>query len=520
MASKSIASPVPNGSTSAFPGLTRAQMWAAALVLALGNFTIVLDMTVTNVSVPHIAGSLGVSTSQGSWVITSYAVAEAISVPLTGWLAQRFGAVRMFLFCMTGFGLFSLLCGSSVTLTMIVLSRIGQGLCGGLLMPLSQTLLLRLFPDEDRPKAILLAAMTTMLGPAMGPTIGGLISDSLSWHWIFLINLPIVAICVLTVSALLLAHDSPGRKVPIDVVGLMLLVTWVGSLQYMLDIGRDNDWFSDPLIVVLALASGIGFIAFVIWELTDDHPIVDIRVFRHGGFTFGVIAMSLTFGAYFASLVVIPQWLQGWLGYPAMWAGFIISCTALAAISTAVLAMKAVTRGIDPRMLVSLAVLWLGCMAVLRSQWTSGADFWTLTTPQLMQGLAMSFFMMPLTTITLNSVPPEELASATGIQNFARTLTSGIFAAGALTVWSNTHREANGELIAQLQPDEAMRTLADAGMSGDQAIRTITTLVDREAVTLAINHVSLVTAVIFVFCALVIWLAPRPRGYGPMPAEH
>ncbi len=493
--------------------LTPAQLRLAAFILSFSNFIVVLDMTVANVSVPHIAGSLGVSTSQGSWVITSYSVAEAVSVPLTGWLSQRFGAVRLYLVAMAGFGLFSLLCGSSQTLTMMVVSRIAQGLCGGLLMPISQTLLLRIFTGVNRPKAMLLAAMTTMLGPALGPNIGGLINDYMNWHWVFLINLPFVAICLLTVFTLLFAHDRPGRQVPVDMVGLVLMLIWVGSLQYMLDIGREHDWFSDPLVVFLTISSVVGFCAFIIWELTEEHPIVDIRVFRHGGFTFGVLALSLCFGAYFASIVVIPQWLQTAMGYPAVWAGFITSCTALAALSTSWLASRTVAKGIDPRLLVSLSVAWIGLMALARSTWTSDADFWTLAYPQVVQGFGMSFFMLPLTTISLNAVRPEELASATGIQNFVRTIAMGVATALVLTIWGNTQQEAHSEIVGKLQPDAVMRTMAGAGMSYDQAIRTIANLVEREAVTMALDYVFLITAAVFFLCAAVIWLAPRPKSW-------
>lgn len=492
--------------------LSRRQLWLTAFLLALSNFTVALDMTVANVSIPHIAGSLGVSNSQGSWVITSYAVAEAITVPLTGWLAQRFGAIRMYLFCMTGFGVFSFLCGISVTLQMLILSRIGQGLCGGLLMPLSQTLLLTIFTGSDRPKAMLLAAMTTLLGPALGPTVGGFISDNFSWHWVFLINLPIVAACVLTVFGLLYVFNTPGQKVRIDLVGLVLLIVWVGSLQYMLDIGREHDWFSDPLIVMLAIVSAVGFCAFVIWELTEEHPIVDLRIFRYGGFTFGVIAMALCFGAYFASIVVIPQWLQTTMGYPAVWAGFITSCTALAAITTSALAARTAARGVDPRLMISLAVGWIACMSLLRSNWTSGADFATVMMPQVLQGFAMSFFMLPLTIVTLNSVRPEETASATGIQNFTRTLFSGMSTAIVLTVWANSQQTAQADLAGRVNVEEAMRSAANAGMSQDQGLAMLMNLVNREAATMAIDYVFLASTLVFAICATVIWLAPRPRG--------
>lgn len=496
------------------------RLWIAAFVLAFSNFIVVLDLTVANVSIPHIAGDLGISLDQGTWIITSYAVAEALTVPLTGWLAQRFGALKLYCVCMTGFGIFSFLCGISTTLTMIVICRIFQGLCGGLVMPLAQTLLLRIFPREDIGKAMLLSAMTVMLGPAMGPNVGGYISDNWSWHWIFLINIPLVIGCVLAASALLRDVETPTRKVPIDGVGLCLMVLWIGALQYMLDIGRTHDWFADPLIVVLAIVAGLGFCAFLIWELFEEHPIVDIRVFRHGGFTFGVVALSLCFGAYFASIVVIPQWLQTSMGYPAVLAGFITSCTALTALTTSQLASRAVSRGMDPRLLVSIAVAWLGCMALVRSNWTNDTDFWRLAAPQLIQGFGMSFFMLPLSIISIGSVDPDEVASATGIQNFVRTLSIGVATAFALTIWGNTEQEARSELASKLQPDATMAELAEIGMTPEQSQTMISNIVDREAIVMAVDHVFFVTAVIFFICAVVVWLSPRPAPRAGFGGSH
>jgi len=481
----------------------------AAAILVIANFMVVLDITVANVSVPHIAGSLGVSLDQGTWVITSYSVSEAISVPLTGWLAQRFGPFRVFIGVMSGFATFSLLCGMSVTLEMIVLSRIGQGICGGLMMPLTQTLLLRIFAPEQRTKAMLLFSTTILLGPALGPIIGGYISDNFSWHWIFLINIPIAAVCITLGYILLKPVDTAPRRGPIDFVGLGLLVFWVGSLQLMLDIGRQHDWFEDLKIVALALCAAVGFVVFIVWELTEEHPIVDIRIFRHRGFTFGVLALSLCFGAYFASIVLIPQWLQTWMGYPATLAGFITACTALAALTTSQLAAKAMNHA-DPRLLVSAAVFWLGCMAIVRSNWTTGVDFWTLATPQIVQGFGMAFFILPLTTISLGAVRPEETASAAGLQNFIRTISIGIATALAMTALDNTQQAAHSEIAGKLQPDETMRVLSDAGFSFDQSIRVVANLVDREAVMIGVDYVFLLTAVAFFVSAAVIWITPKP----------
>lgn len=488
----------------------------AGLVLALSNFMVVLDITIANVSIPHIAGNLGISLDQGTWIITSYAVAEAICVPLTGWLAQRFGAVRVFVLSMMGFGVFSVLCGMSLTLGMIVACRIGQGLCGAPLMPMSQTLMLRVFPPEKRGVAMGLWAMTTLLGPAFGPIIGGYISDNWSWHWIFFINIPIAAACTFLAYTLLTPIETKTEKTPIDLVGLGLLIFWIGCLQIMLDIGRDHDWFGDPLIVALAIMAAVGFVVFVIWELTEEHPIVDLRIFRHPGFTWGVLTLALCFGSYFASIVVIPQWLQSTMGYTATDAGLVTAFTALAAITTSQISAKMLGK-VDPRLMISLAVAWLGIMSLWRTGWASNADFWTLSLPQIVQGFAMTFFMIPLTAMSLNSVEPHETASAAGLQNFLRTISVAVATSLALTVWGDAQRVAHNELADVLQPDEAMAKLNAAGMGTEQARQVVGNVVDQEAFMLAVNHTFLVTAIVLFLSAAIIWLAPKPKGPIGMP---
>ena len=492
---------------------------AAGLVLALSNFMVVLDLTIANVSVPHIAGNLGITPDQGTWVITSYAVAEAVSVPLTGWLVQRFGTVRMFVFSMAGFGLFSMLCGLSPTLGMLVVCRIGQGLCGGPIMPISQTLMMSVFPPEMRARAMGLWAMTTMLGPAMGPIIGGTISDNWSWHWIFFINLPICALCTFMAIALLKPVETETRKVPIDKVGLALLIFWIGCLQLMLDLGRDRDWFGDPMIVALAIFAAIGFVTFIIWELTEEHPIVNLRVFRHRGFTFGVLALALCFGAYFASIVVIPQWLQISMGYTATLAGIVTAFTAMTAIIAAPFVPRLMGR-VDARLLVSGGVTWLGIMALWRTGWTSGIDFWGLAAPQIFQGFAMGFFMIPLTTITLGSVLPEETASAAGLQNFLRTMAVAIATSLVLTIWGDAQRVSRSEIVSKLQPDDVQGTLANAGMSAEQSRQMISNVVEQESIMLAVNHAFLITAIVLFIAVAVIWLSPRPKSNVDTSAAH
>jgi DHA2 family multidrug resistance protein len=508
-----------SGGDDIFSRLSPRTRTLAGLVLAMSNFMVVLDLTIANVSVPHIAGNLGISPDQGTWIITSYAVAEAICVPLTGWLAQRFGVVKMFIWAMIGFGIFSVLCGLSMTLGMIVACRIGQGLCGGPIMPMSQTLMMRIFPPEQRPKAMGLWAMTTLLGPAMGPIVGGYISDNWSWHWIFFINLPIAVMCVLSAMAMLRPVETETAHVPIDKMGLFLLIFWIGCLQVMLDIGRDHDWFADPMILTLAILAGIGFIVFVIWELTEEHPVVDLRVFRHIGYTSGVFTLALAFGAYFSGIVIIPQWLQMSMGYTATWAGIVTAFTAMAAVMAAPFSARLIGK-VDPRIMISGAVFWLGLMTLWRAHWTSGIDFWSMAAPQFIQGFAMPFFMIPLTTLTLGSVLPSETASAAGLQNFLRTMAIAIATSLTLTGWSDAQRVSRNDLAEVLQPADAQAALQGAGFSTEQIRQTISNMVEQEAIVIAVDHIFFISAVVMFIGAILVWLAPRPSGPVDTSAAH
>jgi len=484
----------------------------AGVVLAMTNFMVVLDTTIANVSVAHIAGGLGISSSEGTWVITSYAVAEAICVPLTGWLSKRFGTVRVFAAGMLGFGIFSMLCGMAASLGALVAFRIGQGICGGPLMALSQTLLLRVFPKEKHAMTMGIWAMTTLTAPIFGPILGGTISDNWGWHWIFFINLPVAIGCSLAAWAVLRQFETALVKDRIDGIGLALLILWVGALQLMLDLGREHDWFGATMIVQLALIAGIGFLSFLIWELTDKQPAVDLRVFRHRGFSVAVLALVFAYGTFFASLVVIPQWLQGAMGYTATWAGYATAFNGVAAVLMApVVAKRMVT--VDPRRLVFLGILWLGATSLLRIiWWNSAADFWTLALPQLIQGAGMPFFFVPLTTIALGAVEEEETASAAGVMNFLRTMAGAVAVAISTTLWYDGAQEKRAALSGTLNGAQAtMDRLMARGSTLEQARLMVSQLVDRESVALATGQTFLFAACIFAAAASIIWLAPRPN---------
>lgn len=507
--------------STAEPGtFTGVRLLIAGFVLAMANFIVVLDTTIANVSVPHIAGGLAVSNSSGTWVITSYAVAEAICVPLTGWLASRFGTLRTFLFSLAGFGIFSALCGLAQTLPMLVVFRLGQGFCGGPLMPLTQTLMLRIFPKEMHPKAMAMWAMTVVTAPILGPILGGYISDNWSWEWIFFINVPIAAAIFFAVAALLRGTETPTIRLPIDAVGLALLVVWVGSFQMMLDLGREEDWFSSSKIVALAVVAAIVFCIFVIWELTEEHPIVDLKVFRHRGYTAAVVALTIAFGTYFSSVVVIPQFLQTTMGYTATEAGYAMAFSGVLAVVVSPFVPKLMQR-FDPRLLVFIGIAWIGAVSLLRIWWTTGSTFWQFAYPQLIQGAGVSLFMVPLTTISLNSVRPEETASAAGIANFGRTLAGAMATAVVTTQWSDMAIRSSAELAGSLNGAEATsQAMQGMGMGAEQARGAIAQMVAQQGMTVATTHLFVLSAIALFIAACFIWLAPRPPKNAKPSAGH
>lgn len=487
-----------------------ARLAIAAFVLAMANFVVVLDMTIANVSVPHISGGLAVSTESGTWVITSYAVAEAICVPLTGWLAGRFGAVKLFLISIAGFGVFSALCGMAGTLGMLVAFRIGQGFCGGPLMPLSQTLLLKIFPRESHPKAMAMWAMTVVVAPIAGPILGGYISDNWDWRWIFFINVPLVIAVFFALSILLRDVVTPLRRLPIDVVGLVLLVIWVGAFQMMLDLGHDRDWFNNGFICTLAAIAVTFFAIFLVWELTEDHPIVDLAVFRHRGFSASTFALALAFATYFSAVVITPQWLQRGMGYTATWAGIAMAPAGVLAVVASPLVPKLMKK-FDPRMIVFCGVAWLAFCAFLRTFWSTDSTLWEIAFPQLIQGVGVACMIVPLTTIGLASVKPEETASAAGITNFGRTLAGAIGTSVVTTLWADQGRMDGADLVAGMNNvDGTMAQLQSQGMSFEMARAAIERLVETQAQAQATVHVAAYSAAALMIAAFAIWFAPRP----------
>ncbi|HEX4196061.1 MAG TPA: DHA2 family efflux MFS transporter permease subunit [Caulobacteraceae bacterium] len=494
-----------------FSVMSGAPLWIAGVVLALANFMVVLDTTIANVSVPNIAGGLAVSPSQGTWVITSYSVAEAITVPLTGWLAQRFGAVRVFVIAVAGFGVCSMLCGFAPSFGAMVGLRVLQGLSGGPIMPLSQTLLRRIFPPRQQAMAIGLWSMTTVVGPVAGPLLGGQLVDGPGWPYIFFINIPVAVLCAVVAWRFLASHETHTERNPVDFTGLGLLILWVGAMQIMLDKGKDLDWFNSPFIVSLAIVAAVGFAAFLIWELTDRHPIVDIKVFRHRGFATATLIMALAFGAFFSSIVLMPLWLQTNLGYNATWAGRAVAPQGIFAVLLSPVVARMSTR-VDTRLLVSFGVSLLAVTSFWRAGFAPDIDFFQVSLPQVLQGAAVPFFFIPITGLALGSVLPRETASAAGLMNFTRTTAAAFGTSITTTAWQNYASIHRTTLVGSLNgPQATLDTLTAGGMSAGQALHQLDLMTDGQAVMLATDHVFLVCAGVFVIGASAVWLAPRMR---------
>ena len=488
--------------------LTGGMLWVGGIVLALANFVAVLNMTIANVTVPDIAGALGAGSSQGTWVITSYAVAEAITVPLTGWLSGRFGAVRLFCISVVLFGVFSLFCGMSTSLGMLLGMRVLQGMAGGPLLALSQTLLLRIFPKEQSMQAMGLWAMTTLLAPVVGPVLGGWLCDNYSWPWVFLINVPMAFLFGAIAWALLKRYQDPSVVKPVDKIGMLLLVIWVAALQIMLDEGKDKDWFSSMEIRVLAITAVIGFISFLIWELTEKNPIVDLRVFRHRGFSSCMLVLTLAFGAFFGLNVLTPQWLQFNMGYTTTWAGMVVAWGGLLSVVFSPVAAKLANR-VDPRVLIFIGCLWLGLDTFWRAYATSDMSYWVICIPLFFMGVGMPMYYVPLTGLAMGSVNEEETASAAGLMNFVRTISGAIATSLVTTSWQNRSIIAHAELADVVDPTNQLASNLPHGASGQMVREMLNNLVTSQSLTLATNGLMLVIGAVFIVASISIVLAPK-----------
>ncbi len=485
------------------------------LALSLATFMLVLDSTIANVAIPTIAGDLGASSSQGTWVITSFGVANAISIPITGWLAKRFGEVRLFLISTLLFVLASWLCGIANSLEMLIVFRVLQGAVAGPIIPLSQSLLLNNYPPEKRGMALAFWSMTIVVAPICGPILGGWISDNIHWGWIFFINVPIGLAVVLISWKILEGRESRISHQPVNTVGLILLALGVGALQLMLDQGRELDWFNSTEIIVLTIIAAIGLIALIIWELTDDNPVVDVSLFKSRNFTVGCVSTSLAFLVYSGTVVLIPLLLQQVYNYTATWAGLAAAPVGLLPILLAPIIGKFGNK-IDMRILITVSFMVYALTFYWRAvTFEPEMTFMDVALPQFVQGLAVACFFMPLTTITLSGLPPEKMASASSLFNFLRTLAGSIGTSLTTFMWYNREAVHHTQLTEVINPynpisQQFFQTMGSFGLSEEQTASYIARQITAQGFIIGANEIFLVSAITFISLVVLIWFAKPP----------
>ncbi|MBD8874481.1 DHA2 family efflux MFS transporter permease subunit [Rhodanobacter sp. DHB23] len=480
--------------------------------LSLATFMQVLDTTIANVSLPTIAGNLGVSNDQSTWVITSFAVSMAIALPLTGFLTRRFGEVKLFVWCTILFSITSFMCGVSQSMGMLLLFRALQGAVAGPMYPITQSLLIGTYPNEKRGMALALLSMVTVVAPIAGPILGGWITDNYSWPWIFFINVPIGIFASVVVANQLRGKPERLERPRVDYVGLVTLIIGVGALQIVLDKGNDEDWFNSQFIVITSIVSAVALAVFLIWELTDKDPIVDLRLFRHRNFTAGTLALILAYAAFFSISLLVPLWLQQTLGYTSTWAGFATAPLGIIPVLLTFFVGKYATR-MDLRLLAGASFVVMAGTCFMRSDFYVQVDFYHVAMVQLLQGLGVALFFMPTLTILLSDLQTNEIAAGSGLATFLRTL-GGSFAASITTLmWTRravTHHEQLTEHINPYNPaaQAALQQLSHG--NPQRGAEALNGMITQQGFQIAFNEVLHALGWIFLSLIVVIWLAKPP----------
>ena len=497
------------------PASPRFTLLTASLVCAL----IILDTNIVAVSLPSIARDLSGSFADIEWVVSAYMLAFAALLLPAGSIADRFGRQKTLL---CGLGLFilaSIGCGAAPNALFLDIARAIKGVGAALLLTSALASIGHTFHDEvERAKAW--AFWGACMGVAMtaAPTIGGLITEYIGWRWIFYLNLPVGLLAGLLTWGIYRQRETPIRKLPIDTVGLSLLVLWVGALQLMLDKGKELDWFASGEIITLCVLAIVSFVVFLVWELTDAHPVVDLRLFMRRNFAAGTVALSIAYGLFFGNVVLLPLWLQQWMGYTATSAGMALAPVGVFAILLTPLVGKKVGQW-DPRRMATGAFIVFSTVLWMRSQFTVQTDFIHILIPTLLQGAAMAFFFIPLTTLTLAGIAPERIPAAAGLSNFVRITAGAMGTSIATTLWESRAAMHHAHLTEGLVQGQGvfaqtLDNLTASGLTQMQALAQINRLIDQQAFTRAANDIFLGSAGLFLLLIGLIWLTRRPARTG------
>ncbi len=429
--------------------------WIVAPVVAMAAFMEVLDTTIVNVSLPHIAGNMSSTIDQSTWVLTSYLVANAIVLPLNGFMSALFGRKRYFLMCMMLFTVSSLMCGMAPTFNTLLIFRVLQCLGGGGLQPGAQAILRDIFPLKKIGTAMAVYGIVVVVAPVLGPVLGGWITDSFSWRWCFLINVPIGIVSVFLLSILLHEpHDQRRiklRETGFDYAGLSLLIIGLGALQIMLDRGEDADWFSSPLIRILAVVAVLCLISAFIWEWYEEHPIVNVRMLHEKNFGLATVGMFLFGGILYSSTTLLPLMVQTLMGYDAKLAGLVLAPGGMVVFFLMPLVGFLVPR-VQTRWLICLGVIGNVMALMLMAGLNLQADFMSLAMCRAVQGIGLAFLFVPFNTAAFGFIPKRNLSDASGIINLARNVGGSIGISCAVAFVKSSSQVHQTYLVANVNP--------------------------------------------------------------------
>ncbi len=507
--------------------------WLIAIAVMLSTFMEVLDTTVVNVSLPHIAGSLSATIDEATWTLTSYLVANAIILPLTGWLSNYFGRKRMLMLSVTGFTIASFACGLAPTLPFLVVCRVIQGACGGGLQPISQAVLLESFPPQDRGKAMGFWGLGIVVAPLLGPVLGGWLTDSYSWRWVFYINVPIgIASIIMTRLFVFDPHYIKRASSKIDYWGIGMLAVGIGLLQVVLDKGQEKDWWATAWITAVAIGAVAALVLFMARELIIDHPVVQLRVFKDRTYSTGVFLMSMLGVGLYGTTVLIPLILQTLLGYPALRAGIAMAPRGLGSF-IAMPIVGLIMSKFDPRKMLALGLFVCALTLFQFSGLDRSAGYWDFFWPQLEMGLSLGLVFVPLTTITMSGIAKEKMGNATSLFNLVRNLGGSVGISAVQTMEVRLQQTNTNVLGAHVNPFSAgarnmmnMMEHAMASRSGDavaaaqQARAMVFGLVQREAAMISYNTIFKSLGILFLGLLPFIFLMRRPSQKAPAVAAH
>jgi DHA2 family multidrug resistance protein len=498
-----------------------------------GTFMEVLDTTVVNVSLPHIAGNLSATVSEATWVLTSYLVANAIILPITGWLSNFFGRKNLLMMSLTGFTAASLLCGLAPNLPMLILFRLLQGACGGCMQPISQAVLLEAFPPEDRGKAMGFWGLGIVSAPVLGPVLGGWLTDSLSWRWVFYINLPVGIASILMTRAFIFDPSYIKRSTNrIDYWGIGMLAVWVGALQVALDKGQEDDWLSSTFIVGLLVGCGVFLVAFLWREIAAAAPVVNLSVFKTRTYAVGVFLMTLLGFGLYGSLVILPIWLQTLLGYPAIQAGLALAPRGLGSM-LAMPVVGAISSRVDNRKLLACGLGLCGYTMYALSRLNLEVGYWDLFWPQFVQGISLGLIFVPLTTVTMAPVPRENMGNATSLFNLMRNIGGSIGIAATTALTSRYQQEHQNYVIGRISAFNprfnammaGLRSLfisqgASPALANRRALASVYGVVQQQ--TAMLTFVDVFRLLMWVFAGMLplLFLLKKPPQGGPRGPMH